>query len=62
MQMLGSTIAVIAVAWGLGRVRTKFQIFGSDDDGWRNWFYGWLKWVVPGFMFAVLIGYIVSNL
>ena len=62
MQMLGSTIAVIAVAWGIGRVGTKLQIFGASDAPWHDRYYLWLKWVVPGVMSVVLGGYVISNL
>ena len=62
MQMLGSAMAVIAVAWGIGRVKTKMQIFGSDQTGWADGYFIWLKWIVPGFMLVVLAGYVISNL
>ena len=62
MQMLGSAIAIITVTWGIGQVRTKLQIFGPSASGWHNTYFGWLKWVVPGVMLAVLGGYVISNL
>jgi NSS family neurotransmitter:Na+ symporter len=62
MQMLGSTIAVIAVAWGIGRLATKAQIFGLADKSWHDIYFAWLKWVLPGVMCIVLISYLISNL
>ena len=62
MQMLGSAIAVTTVAWGLGRLATKAQIFGSVDRPWHDTYFAWLKWVIPGVMFIVLVSYLVSNL
>lgn len=62
MQMLGSAIAVTTVAWGIGRLATKAQIFGAADKPWHDTYFAWLKWVVPGVMFMVLVSYLVSNL
>ena len=62
MQMLGSAIAVTTVAWGLGRLATKAQIFGSADRPWHDTYFAWLKWVVPGVMFIVLASYLADNL
>ena len=62
MQMLGSTIAVITVAWGIGRINTKLQIFGDHNATWHDGYFAWLKWVVPVVMAVVLGGYVISNL
>ncbi|NNF66077.1 MAG: sodium-dependent transporter [Gammaproteobacteria bacterium] len=62
MQMFGSTIAVITVTWGLGRITTKLQIFGDHEAAWHDSYFAWLKWVVPVVMAAVLGGYVISNL
>jgi neurotransmitter:Na+ symporter, NSS family len=62
MQMLGSLIAVITVAWGLGRVKTNLQIFGETSHGWHANYFFWLKWVVPGVMLVVLGGFVASNI
>ena len=61
MQMLGSLIAVVTVAWGIGRVQTKLQIFAQSASGWHNVYFQWLKWVVPGVMLVVLSGFVISN-
>jgi NSS family neurotransmitter:Na+ symporter len=62
MQMLGSVIAVITVAWGLGKVRTNLQIFGENSHGWHTNYFFWLKWAVPSVMLVVLAGYVASNI
>lgn len=62
MQVLGSLIAIVTVTWGLGIVKTKLQLFAEDTAGWHNLYFLSLKWVVPGVMLAVLVGYIISNL
>ncbi len=62
MQMLGSVIAVITVAWGLGQVKTNLQIFGETSHGWHTNYFFWLKWAVPGVMLVVLGGYVASNI
>ena len=62
MQVLGSLIAILTVAWGLGRARAKYQLFADETAGWHDLYFLSLKWVVPGVMLVVLIGYIVSNL
>lgn len=62
MQMLGSVIAVITVTWGLGKVKTRLQLFGETSVGWHSNYFFWLKWVVPGVMLVVLGGYVASNL
>lgn len=61
MQMLGSLIAIITVAWGLGQVKTNLQIFGETSLGWHRNYFLWLKWAVPGVMLVVLGSYVASN-
>ena len=62
MQMLGSAIAMTTVAWGLGRLVTKAQIFGSADRPWHDTYFAWLKWILPGVILIVLVNYLISNL
>ena len=62
MQMLGSVIAVITVAWGLGKVRTRFQLFGGTSLGWHTNYFLWLKWAVPSVMLVVLGVYVANNI
>ena len=62
MQVLGSLIAIVTVAWGLGIAKTKLQLFAGDAASWHDLYFLSLKWIVPGVMLLVLVGYIVSNL
>lgn len=62
MQMFGSTIAVITVTWGIGKINTKLQIFGDHEAAWHDSYFAWLKWVLPVVMATVLGGYVISNL
>jgi NSS family neurotransmitter:Na+ symporter len=62
MQMLGSLIAVVTVTWGIGQAGTKLQLFQQRQASWHDTYFLWLKWVVPGLMSAVLVGYVISNL
>lgn len=62
MQMLGSAIAVITVAWGLGQAKTNLQIFGKTRHGWHTTYFFWLKWAVPGVILVVLGVYVASNI
>lgn len=62
MQVLGSLIAIVTVAWGLGIAKTKLQLFAGGAASWHDLYFLSLKWIVPGVMLLVLVGYIVSNL
>jgi len=61
MQMLGSAIAVVTVAWGMGQVKARLQLFGTSETHWHQPYFQWLKWIVPGVMLIVLGGYVASN-
>jgi NSS family neurotransmitter:Na+ symporter len=62
MQVLGSALAVVALTWGLGRAATLGQIFGESPRGWRSACFHWLRFVVPGALLAILLGYIHSKI
>ena len=36
-------------------------IFQDPDSRWKNFFYFWIKWVVPLALVSVLMGYIYSS-
>ena len=61
MQMLGSAMAVIGVTWGMGRARTRLQLFGEAQSVWHDRLFLWLKWIVPGLMIIVIAGYVLSQ-
>ena len=60
MQLLGCTFAVIALTWGLGKKKTFEALFGTTNNTWQNWFFYWLRWVIPSILFLVLLGYIYN--
>ena len=60
MQLLGCTMAVLALTWGLGKTKTLTAIFDSSNNQWQLFFYYWLRWVIPGILLLVLIGYIYN--
>jgi len=62
MQVFGSALAVLGVAWGLGKQKLLLQIFGREDAGASGRIVCvWLCWVVPLALFAVLLGYIYAS-
>lgn len=58
MQALGCAFAVTALAWGLGRRVTLEQVAGSTQGAWRNVYFQWVRWVVPGALGLTLISYL----
>lgn len=62
MQLLGSLIAIITVAWGLGIAKTKLQLFAGKSADWHDLYFLSLKWLIPAVILIILVGYIVSNL
>jgi len=61
MQVFGSALAVIGVAWGLGKIKTLKQIFGDKRGKLQNAYFSWIRWVVPLTLFIILIGYVYSS-
>ena len=62
MQVLGSMLAVLAVAWGQQKSKMLKGIFGDEKKFWHTIYYYWVKWVLPSVLLSVFIGYIVSNI
>lgn len=62
MQVFGSALAVMAVAWGLGKSKTVAQVFANSSASTQAIFYFWIRWVVPGALFCILILYIYSSI
>ncbi len=62
MGVFGSALAILGIAWGLGKTKTLNQIFGDEEaSAFRNFTFLWLRWVVPAVLFLVLAGYIISK-
>lgn len=62
MQVFGSLLAILAVAWGQKRANMLNSIFGNDTKLWHKLYYYWIKWFLPLVLLSVLIGYIVSKI
>lgn len=60
MQVIGSGLALIALSWGFGKVASLKHIFGKNIPRWQHLYYFWIKWLIPGVLLLVLIGYIYS--
>ncbi|MCZ6898677.1 MAG: sodium-dependent transporter [Bacteroidetes bacterium] len=62
MQVLGSLLVILAVAWGQKRANMLTSIFGVETKPWHTLYYYWVKWALPAVLLSVLIGYIVSKM
>ena len=62
MQLLGSGITMIALAWGLGKIISKTQLFQTNENRHFNLLFFWMKWVIPAVLAIVLIGYIYDSI
>ena len=61
MQVLGSALALIALTWGIGRLRVSKELLSASSLTQGIFFFQWIKWVVPLVLFIVLVGYIYSS-
>jgi len=62
MQVLGSLLAILGVAWGQKRAKMLKSVFGADTKPWHYVYYYWIKWCLPAVLLSVLIGYIISKM
>lgn len=62
MQVLGSCFAIIALTWFIGKKVTLKQIFSTKRSAFQNWYFLWLKWVIPTALILTLGLYIYSNI
>ena len=51
--MLGGCLALLALAWGIGRAGTVRQVFGSERPLLSAVYFFWIKWVAPAVLLAV---------
>jgi NSS family neurotransmitter:Na+ symporter len=56
MQVFGSALAVIGVAWGLGRAKALRQSFGASKARTENAYFVWIRWVVATALAIIRIG------
>lgn len=57
MQVFGSALAVIGVAWGLGRAKVLAQVFCAASGRLEKAYFFWIRWVVPAVLLFILIRY-----
>ena len=62
MQVLGSLLAVLAVAWGQKRAKMLKSVFGENTKSWHVLYYYWIKYCLPAVLLSVFIGYIISKI
>ena len=62
MQVFGSMLAVIGMWWGVKNGLYQKILFKNSSSRFSSLSMFWLKWIVPGTLIAVLIGYIYQNL
>lgn len=62
MQVLGSLLALLAVAWGQKRAKMLKSVFGENTKSWHILYYYWIKFCLPAVMLSVFLGYIISKI
>ncbi len=62
MQVLGSGLSVIAVAWGLKKALTRKELSTPSKDSHFSILFTWFQWIIPAVLLFVLIGYIYNTI
>lgn len=62
MQVFGSMLAVIGMWWGVKQGFYRKMLFTNPTGRFATISLFWLRWIVPGTLLAVLIGYIYSSI
>lgn len=60
--MIGGCLALLALAWGIGRADTVRQVFGASHTLVTSVYFFWIKWIAPGILIIVLIGTLYETL
>ena len=60
--MVGGCLALLALAWGIGRADTVRQVFGSRHGLLTSVYFFWIKWIAPGILIIVLVGTLYETL
>lgn len=61
MQVLGSMLAVMGMWWGAQRFDYQKLLFANAESKAAPMAIFWLRWIVPGTLLAVLVGYVISS-
>ena len=62
MQVLGSLLAILAIAWGQKRAKMLKSVFGAETKSWHILYYYWIKFCLPAVLLTVFVGYIISKI
>ena len=62
MQVLGSLLAILAIAWGQKRAKMLKSVFGTETKSWHTLYYYWIKFFLPAVLLTVFVGYIISKI
>lgn len=62
MQVFGSMLAVIGMWWGIKKGFHLHELFAKPESRFARLSVFWLRWIVPGTLLAVLIGYIYDSI
>jgi NSS family neurotransmitter:Na+ symporter len=60
-QIFGAIVAAVALTYGLGRATTLGQIFGGRDTWWTGALFLWLRFILPGVLFVLLVLYVIDS-
>ena len=55
-MMIGGCLALLALAWGIGRADTVKQVFGAEYKLLTSVYFFWIKWAAPAILIIVLGG------
>lgn len=61
MQVLGSGLTLVALAWGMGRAVTLRQVFGERRGLAATTYFHWIRWVVPAALLATLVMFLADS-
>lgn len=61
MQVFGSMLAVVGMWWGVKSGLFRKMLFTKPSSRFAAFSLFWLKWIVPGTLVVVLIGYIYQS-
>jgi len=62
MQVFGSMLAVIGMWWGAKKGLYREMLFTDSSGKFATFSMFWLRWIVPGTLLSVLIGYIYTSI
>ncbi len=61
-MLIGGCLALLALAWGIGRANTIKQVFGNGYPRLARAYFFWIKWFAPMILFITLSGTLYESL